>query len=140
MHPRLSAEARGDLEPFPLALRDRRRSTRIPLRLAVEVYDLRHFLGRYWIADLSQEGLFLRAERTDRLANTILRLCFAADGIVCSLRGAAVREVLGQGVGIQLAFWRRGDDHAHAAYRRIINRHGHSAVCTPLPLELPRLS
>ena len=127
MHPRLNAAARGDLQPFRLIVaRDRRRSTRTALRVAVKVYDSRRFLGRYWTGDLSQEGLFLHADRTDHLTNTILRLRFADDGAFC-LRGAAVREVRGQGVGVQLAFWRRGDDSAHAAYRQLIQPDPHAA-------------
>lgn len=125
MQLRPSAETHRDLPPLRLVVaRDRRRSARIGLRLALDVYDPNQFLGRYWTADLSQEGLFLRADRADHLTNTILRLRFEADDGPFCLRGAAVREVRGQGVGVQLAFWRRGDGSAHSAYRHLIDHHG----------------
>lgn len=128
MQTRLTAEPHRNLPPLRLVVpRDRRRSARIRLRLALDVYDPNQFLGRYWTADLSQEGLFLNADRTDHLTNTILRLGFDADDGAFCLRGAAVREVRGQGVGVQLAFWRRGDGSAHAAYRRLIDHHGRCA-------------
>ena len=99
---------------------ERRRSARLPLRLAVEVYDASHHLGRFWTHDVSQEGMFLKLDRTDLLRRTILRLGFDAQGVTCFLRGAPVREIRGEGVGIQLAFWRHGDEAAHAAYRELI--------------------
>lgn len=136
MQPPLSAVSRGELPPLRLVVpRDRRRSARIRLCLALEVYDPNRFLGRYWTADMSQEGLFLYADRMDHLTNTILRLRFDADDGAFCLRGAAVREVQGQGVGVQLAFWRRGDGSAHAAYRRLMDRHGGSTIRPRYPLE-----
>lgn len=121
MHPWPSVQAPRDRWPLRLGVaRERRRSARIPLRLAVEAYDASHYLGRFWTHDVSQEGVFLRTDRTDRLRGTILRLWFETDGVACSLRGAAVREVEGQGVGVQLAYCRPGDEAAHAAYRKLI--------------------
>ncbi len=121
MHPRPIPQAPTDLQPLRLGVaRERRRSTRLPLRLAVEVYDSSRHLGRFWTHDVSQEGMFLNLDRTDLLRRTILRLAFDAEGVTCFLRGAAVREIRGEGVGIQLAFWRHGDEAAHAAYRELI--------------------
>jgi hypothetical protein len=38
-------------------------------------------------------------------------------------------------VGVQLAFWRRGDDGAHLVYRQLIERHGPSAADPSFRLE-----
>lgn len=95
-------------------------SERIPLRMAVQIYDTYGYVGLFWTDDVSAEGLFLHASVTDRLKSTILRLRFDHNGASLLLRGTAVREVPGQGVGVQLAFWRCGDEAAHAAYRELI--------------------
>ena len=99
---------------------ERRRRERIALRLAFDVFGGRRYLGRFWTRDVSQEGLFLNADNPDDLSNTILSLRFQADGVDYCLRGIAIRRVQGQGAGIQLAFWRHGDDDAYAAYRQLI--------------------
>lgn len=129
MHPWPSADAPKELRPPGLGVPgERRRSARIPLRMAVVVYDAYGYVGLFWTDDVSKEGLFLHADVTDRLKSTILRLRFDQDGASLLLRGTAVREDPGQGVGVQLAFWRRGDEAAHAAYRELIERSGRSDI------------
>lgn len=130
MHSGPSPEPRRDSQPPRLAIpRERRRSVRIPLQRAVKVHDPSRHLGHYWTRDLSYEGLFLLADRTARLTSTILLLHFDTDGQPFCLRGATVRVVPDQGAGIQLAYWRRGDDRAHAAYRQLIDRHTAGTAC-----------
>lgn len=99
---------------------ERRRTERIPVRLAFDVYDPFRYVGRFWSRDLSKEGLFLDAKPTDPLTNTILSLRFVADGMERRLRGTAVHGVPGEGVGIQLAVWRRADQADHRAYRQLL--------------------
>lgn len=100
---------------------ERRRTERIPVRLAFDVYDRGRHLGRFWTRDVSQEGIFLNAECPDALRDTILSLRFCAGGLTCCLRGTAVRGIPGEGVGIQLAFWRASDHADYRAYRQLIN-------------------
>lgn len=100
---------------------ERRRRERIPMCLAFKVYDGGRHLGRFWTRDVSQEGLFLKADDPDCLSNTILSLRFQTNGVEHRLRGIAIRRVQGQGAGIQLAFWRHADDDAYAAYRKLIH-------------------
>jgi hypothetical protein len=100
--------------------------------MAVEVYDAYGYVGLFWTDDVSTEGLFLHADVTDRLKSTILRLRFDQDGASLLLRGTAVREVPGQGLGVQLAFWRRGDEAAHAAYRELIENLGRGDIDNPV--------
>lgn len=129
MHPWASAQAPKELRPPGLGVPgERRRSARIPLRMAVEVEDAHGYIGLFWTDDVSKEGLFLHAGVTDRLKSTILRIRFERDGASLLLRGTAVREVPGEGVGVQLAFWRRGDEAAHAAYRELIEHRGRSDI------------
>lgn len=111
-----------------LAPRERRRSERVPISLAFDVYDRCRYLGRFWTRDVSQEGLFLKAPFTECLERTILSLRFCADGVERCLRGTAVHGIPGQGVGIQLAFWRLSDHADHCAFRQLVR--GHS----PAPL------
>ena len=99
---------------------ERRRCERIPLSLAFDVYDGGRHLGRFWTRDLSQDGLFLKAHDPNCLTNTILSLRFHADGMEYCVRGIGIRRVHRQGAGIQLAFWRHGDEDAYAAYRKLI--------------------
>lgn len=101
--------------------RERRRSERVPVSLAFDVYDRCRYLGRFWTRDVSQEGLFLNAKCADTMRNTILSLRFCADGVERCLRGTAVHGVPGEGVGIQLAFWRQRDHADHCAYRQLIS-------------------
>jgi hypothetical protein len=105
---------------------ERRRCERIPVCLAFEVFYGGRFLGRFWTRVVSQEGLFLKADDPDCLSGTILSLRFHADGVEYRLRGIAIRRVPGQGAGIQLAFWRHGDDDAYAAYRKLIHPDPHA--------------
>ncbi len=105
---------------------ERRRRERIPLCLAFDVFGGGRYLGRFWSRDVSQEGLFLKADDPDCLSDTILSLRFLAGGVEYRLRGAAIRRVEGQGVGIQLAFWRHADDDAYAAYRKLIHPDPHT--------------
>ena len=105
---------------------ERRRRERIPACLAFDVFDRRRYLGRFWTRDVSQEGLFLKADDSTRLSDTIVRLRFQAQGVEHCLRGITIRRVQGQGAGIQLAFWRRGDDDAFAAYRKLIQPGPHA--------------
>jgi hypothetical protein len=104
---------------------ERRHRGRIPLCLAFDVSDGGRYLGRFWTRDVSQEGLFLKADDPDCLSDRILSLRFHADGVERCLRGIAIRRVQGQGVGIQIAFWRHGDDEAYAAYRQLIGPYPH---------------
>jgi hypothetical protein len=48
--------------------------------------------------------------------NAILELRFRAKGMDHCLRGVVVHQIRGKGVGIQLAYWRKGDRSAHLAY------------------------
>jgi hypothetical protein len=98
-----------------------RRRERIALRLAFDVFGGGRYLGRFWSRDVSQEGLFLKAPDPDCLSGTILSMRFQTGGVEHRLRGTAIRRVQGQGAGIQLAFWRHGDDEAYAAYRKLIH-------------------
>jgi hypothetical protein len=91
------------------------------LCLTFDVYGGNRYLGRFWSRDVSQEGLFLKADDPDCLSGTILSLRFLAGGGEYRLRGTAIRRVQGQGAGIQLAFWRHADDDAYAAYRKLIH-------------------
>ena len=99
---------------------ERRRRERFPLSLAFDVFGGGRYLGRFWSRDVSLEGLFLKVADPDRLSGTILSLRFQTAGIEHRLRGTAIRRVQDQGAGIQLAFWRHGDDDAYAAYRKLI--------------------
>jgi hypothetical protein len=105
---------------------ERRRRERIPMCLAFDVFDRRRYLGRFWTRDVSQEGVFLKADDPKRLSDRIVRLRFQAHGVEHCLRGIAIRRVPGQGAGIQLAFWRDGDDDAYAAYRKLIQSDPHA--------------
>ena len=100
---------------------ERRRCDRAPLALAFDVFGGGRYLGRFWSRDVSQEGLFMKAADPDRLSGAILTLRFQTGGVEHRLRGTAIRRVQGQGAGIQLAFWRHGDDDAYAAYRKLIH-------------------
>jgi hypothetical protein len=100
---------------------ERRRCERVPVCLAFDVFGGGRYLGRFWSRDVSQEGLFLKADDPDRLSGTILSLRFQTNGVEHRLRGIALRRVQGQGAGIQLAFWRHADDDAYAAYRKLIH-------------------
>ncbi len=99
---------------------ERRRTERLPIRVAFDVYDRCRYLGRFWTRDLSQEGLFLHTESAEPLWRTILSLRFCANGVERCLRGTAVHGIPGEGVGIQLAFWRPSDHADHCAYRQLI--------------------
>lgn len=123
---RLEPQCIGRCGPRPYrqpAPSERRRSERVPVSLAFDVYDRCRYLGRFWSRDLSQEGVFLKAPFTESLERTILSLRFWADGVERSLRGTAVHGIPGQGVGIQLAFWRPSDHVDHCAFRQLIQIH-----------------
>lgn len=112
--------AQSHRQPAPS---ERRRSERVAVSLAFDVYDRCRYLGRFWTRDVSQEGLFLKAPFTEYLERTILSLRFCADGVERCLRGTAVHGIPGQGVGIQLAFWRPSDHADHCAFRQLIHIH-----------------
>jgi hypothetical protein len=97
-----------------------RRSPRIPVHLIFDVY-LRHSrLGRFWSQNVSQEGLFLGTRTPESFAGGVLDLVFHADGSEHRLRGIAVHQAPGKGVGIQIAYWRKDDRLAHQAYLSVI--------------------
>lgn len=95
---------------------DHRRSERITARVPFDVYCRTHRLGRFWTQDLSQEGLFLTGVSIESRNDAILELRFEAKGVEHSFRGIVVHHRRGQGVGIQLAYWRMDDRLAHLAY------------------------
>ena len=104
---------------------NRRRSSRVPVYLAFDVY-LRHaHLGRFWTQNVSQEGLFLGTSSLGQLAGGVLDLLFHADGSEHRLRGIAVHQTPGKGVGVQIAYWRKDDRLAHQAYLSIIGSISH---------------
>jgi hypothetical protein len=99
---------------------NRRRSSRVPVHLAFDVY-LRHArLGRFWTRNVSQEGLFLGTSSPGHFPSGVLDLLFHADGSEHRLRGIAVHKTPGQGVGVQIAYWRKDDHRAHQAYLGVI--------------------
>ena len=100
---------------------NRRRSCRIPVRLAFDVYLGRVRLGRYWTHNVSQGGLFLGTPSPGCFTRGVLDLLFYADGSEHRLRGIVVHQAPGRGVGIQLAYWRKGDRPAHQVYLRVID-------------------
>ncbi len=95
-----------------------RRSTRVPVSIPFEVYDLTRRMGRYWSSNASQEGVFLKARAPDRLSG-ILDLRFQAEGREHRLRGVVVHRESKRGVGVQLAYWRKADQASHKAYMEI---------------------
>jgi hypothetical protein len=99
---------------------ERRRSPRASARLPFELYAGGRSIGRFWSGNVSQEGLFLETTSPDALASGILGLRFEAGGSDHDLRGRVVYRVPGEGIGIQLAYWRSGDRLAHQAYLRAI--------------------
>lgn len=100
---------------------NRRRSCRVPVRLAFDVCLGRERLGRYWTHNVSQEGIFLGTSSPSCFTRCILDLLFDADGSEHRLRGIVVHQAPGRGVGVQLAYWRKGDRLAHLAYLRLID-------------------
>jgi len=100
-------------------LMNRRRSKRAPARVPFDLYCRARRLGRFWTSNLSQEGLFLHTGAIERLDAAILDLRFRANGAEYRLRGIVVHQIQGQGIGIQLAYWRTGDRPAHAAYLQL---------------------
>jgi hypothetical protein len=100
---------------------DRRRSNRIPARLPFELYTARRPLGRFWSGNVSQEGLFLETPSPETLDSGILGLRFEVGRSGYDLRGRVVYRVPGEGIGIQLAYWRNADRPAHQAYLRVIS-------------------
>lgn len=99
---------------------EQRRSLRTAARLPFELYAGGRSLGRFWSGNVSQEGLFLETTSPEALASGILGLRFEAGGSRHDLRGRVVYRVPGEGIGIQLAYWRNGDRPAHQAYLRAI--------------------
>jgi hypothetical protein len=97
-----------------------RRSPRVPVHLALDVYLHHTRLGRFSTRNVSQEGLFLDTPSPEVSAGGLLDLVFHADGSEHRLRGIAVHQTPGKGVGIQIAYWRKDDRRAHLAYLGII--------------------
>ena len=95
---------------------DRRCNERIAASVPFDVYCRGDRLGQFRTRDLSQESLFLETRSGERLGGEILELRFRIDGKVHCLRGIVAHQVEGQGVDIQLAYWRVGDRQAHQAY------------------------
>lgn len=100
---------------------NRRQSYRVPVRVAFDVYLGGVRLGRYWTQNASQEGLFLGTSSPNCFRRRVLDLLFHADGSEHRLRGIVVHQAPGRGVGVQLAYWRKGDRQAHLAYLRVID-------------------
>ena len=100
---------------------NRRQSYRVPVRVAFDVYLGGVRLGRYWTQNASQEGLFLGTSSANCFSRRVLDLLFHADGSEHRLRGIVVHQAPGRGVGVQLAYWRKGDRQAHLAYLRAID-------------------
>ena len=100
---------------------NRRQSCRVPVRVDFDVYLGRVRLGRYWTQNASQEGLFLGTSSPNCFTRCVLDLLFHADGSEHRLRGIVVHQAPGRGVGVQLAYWRKGDRQAHLAYLRAID-------------------
>ncbi|MGE5154896.1 MAG: PilZ domain-containing protein [Bdellovibrio bacteriovorus] len=129
MHGDLGLERQGvgrwdTLGRRPTLFSERRRTERIPVRLAFDVYDRGRYLGRFWTRDVSPEGLFLHTEAPESLRRTILSLRFCADGVQRCLRGTAVHAIPGEGVGVQIAVWRQAGRADHYAYHQLIDTHG----------------
>jgi len=99
---------------------NRRRSARVPVHLAFDVYLRQARLGTFWTQNVSQEGLFLGTSSPGRFASGVLDLRFLADGSEHRLRGIAVHQAPGKGVGVQIAYWRKDDRLAHQAYLGVI--------------------
>jgi len=95
---------------------NRRRSERIATRLPFDVYCRGRRLGRFWTRNASREGIFLGTGSYEYPADAILDLRFQVDGVEHCLRGTVAHHVQGQGIGIQLAYWRKGDLPAYSAY------------------------
>lgn len=124
---------------------ERRRTGRVQVRLAFDVYERERYLGRFWSRDLSQEGLFLETGTAAPLLRRILSLHFRADGVERQVRGTTIHEVPGAGVGIQLAFWRSDDQADQSAYRRLISNEAAAdgvnepPAAQPIPSVRPHL-
>jgi hypothetical protein len=95
---------------------NRRRSERRVACLPFDVYSRARPLGRFWTSNLSQEGLFLNTASDQDLDDAILDLHFQVAGVEHCLRGIVADRIQGQGVWIELAYWRAGSRAAHSAY------------------------
>ncbi len=95
---------------------NRRRSECRVACLPFDVYCRARPLGRFWTNNLSQEGLFLSTVSDQDLDGAILDLHFQVAGVEHCLRGIVADRIQGQGVWIQLAYWRKGSRAAHSAY------------------------
>ena len=95
---------------------NRRRSERRTACLPFDVSCRGRPLGRFWTRNLSQEGLFLSTGSREGFDEAILDLRFQVAGVEHCLRGIVVHRIQGQGVGIQLAYWREKSRAAHSAY------------------------
>jgi hypothetical protein len=95
---------------------NRRRSERIATRLPFEVYCRGRRLGRFWTRNASRAGIFLGTGSYEYPAAAILELRFQVNGMEYCLRGTVAQHVQGQGIGMQRAYWRKGDLQAYSAY------------------------
>jgi hypothetical protein len=103
---------------------EHRRSPRIPSQLQFDVYRQDRPLGRFRARDVSQEGVFLETWQPVNGYSGILELRFRAGNREHRIRGVVVRRVPGEGVGVQLAFWRAHDRVAYSAYLDITGCRG----------------
>jgi hypothetical protein len=95
---------------------NRRRSERRTACLPFDVFCRGRPLGRFWTRNLSQEGLFLSTGSREGFDEVILDLRFQVAGVEHCLRGIVADRIQGQGVWIQLAYWREESRAAHSAY------------------------
>lgn len=99
---------------------NRRHRERTTACVPFDVYFQARRLGRFWTCNVGQEGLFLNTGLLECFSGAILELRFQAEAKEHSLRGIVVHQVQGQGVGVQLAYWRTRNRLSHLAYLRFI--------------------